>query len=240
MSLDQLRYELRIMGIWVFFTPILVIVCLALLAELLLILHTSPLRISQILTSGLEMLLPLATGIIAATIASHDPARELQLTLPKKYPVTVIGRLSLIVAWTGAVSFLASIFIYHLKFLRIPTQIQTWGVVPQVCIEQLTWLAPLLWFTTVGLCLALIIRSRVASSALLAGIWIIETIYYGYFLLIDWLKPFLLFPTTLAPNINFWLLNRYEILGTALILLPFGWLLLHNSEALLRGATGEE
>ncbi len=238
MSLDQVRYELRILGIWVFFIPILIILCLVLIAGLLMILHTTPLRIAQILTASLEMLLPLAAGSITTTVISHDPALELQLTMPKKYPLTAMGRLSLIVAWTAAISFITSIFIYHLKFLRIPTQVQTWGVVPQVLIEQLTWLAPLLWFTAVGLCLALIIRSRVASSALLAGIWIIEAIFYGYFLFIDWLKPLFLFPTTLAPSINFWLLNRYEVLGTAIILLPLGWLLIHNSEALTPGNCG--
>jgi hypothetical protein len=237
---DQVRYEVRIMGRWVFLTPILVILCVVFMAGLLVILHTIPLRIAQILTGSLEMLLPLAAGIVTTTVISHDPALELQLTMPQKYPVTAMGRLSLTVAWTGAVSFIASIFIYHWKFLRIPTQVQTWGVVPQVLIEQLTWLAPLLWFTAVGLCLPFIIRSRVASSAFLAGIWIIEAIFYGYFLYLAWLKPLFLFPTTLAPSINFWLLNRYELLGTATLLFPLGWLLLHNSEALLQGSAGEE
>ena len=240
MSLDQLRYELRIMGKWVFFTPILIIVCFAILAELLATMHVATVRISQVLTGSLEMLLPIAAGMMVATIASYDAAMELQLTMPQKYRITAIARLILVVCWTGGVSLLASVFIYHLKFLRVPAQIGTWGVVPQVLIEQLTWLAPLLWFVSLGLCLALLIRSRLASSALLAGIWIIEAIFYGYFVFIDGLKPFFLFPSTLAPNINFWLFNRYAVFGTALAVLLLDWLLLHNTEALLQDTAGEE
>jgi hypothetical protein len=240
MSLDQLRYELRIMGKWVFLMPILVMVCLAFLAGLLAIMHVATLRISQVLTGSLEMLLPIAAGMMVASIAGHDAAMELQLTMPHKYHITAIARLSLIVSWIGGISFFASVFIYHLKFLRVPVQIGTWGVLPQVLIEQLTWLAPLLWFVTIGLCLALLTRSRIASSALLAGIWIIEAIFYGYFVFVDWLKPLFLFPATLAPSINFWLFNRYVVLGTALVLLSLDWLLLHNTEALLQGTAGEE
>ena len=91
-----------------------------------------------------------------------------------------------------------------------------------------------------GFCLALLIRSRSASSALLGGIWMIEAIFYGYFTIIDWLKPLFLFPTTLAPGISFWLSNRIELLIAALALILVGWLLLHNSELLLQGTAGEE
>lgn len=72
------------------------------------------------------------------------------------------------------------------------------------------------------------------------GIWIVEAIFYGYFALITWLRPIFLFPTTLAPGIDFWLLNRLELLGIALTILGLGWLLLHNTETLLQGIAGEE
>jgi hypothetical protein len=91
-----------------------------------------------------------------------------------------------------------------------------------------------------GFCLALLIRSRSASAALLGGVWIVEAIFYGYFALIGWLKPIFLFPTTLAPAIDFWLPNRLSLLGIALALLVLGWLLLYNTEALLQGVSGEE
>jgi hypothetical protein len=84
-----------------------------------------------------------------------------------------------------------------------------------------------------GFTLALLIRSRSASSALLGGIWIIEAIFYGYFAIINWLKPWFLFPTTLAPNISFWLTNRIELLITAFVLLLLDWFMLSNAEILL-------
>jgi hypothetical protein len=143
-------------------------------------------------------------------------------------------------AGLGCIEVLSSVFIFHLKFWRVLSLGHSGGVLPQFLVGQLTWLAPLFWFVAVGLCLALLIRSRSASGALVGGIWIIETIFYGYFAYTDWLRPVFLFPTTLAPSINFWLTDRFELLGTAMVLLPLGWLLLHNSEALLQGAAGEE
>ena len=122
----------------------------------------------------------------------------------------------------------------------MPSQVETWKVLPQFLIGQLTWIAPLFWFVGVGFSLALLIRSRSASSALLGGIWMIEAILYGYFAIINWLKPLFLFPTTLAPGISFWLSNRIELLITASVLLLLDWFMLQNTEKLLQGTAGEE
>jgi hypothetical protein len=240
MSFDRFWYELRIMGKWVIVIPLLIMISFAFLAVLLTIMQVSHLRISQVLTSSIEMVLPLMAGLFTATIISHDAAIELQLTMPKTYRVTAFIRLSLIVIWTSCIALFSSVFIYHLRFWRVPSQVETWKVLPQFLIGQLTWIAPLLWFVGVGMCLALLIRSRSASCALLGGIWTIEAIYYGYFAIIDWLKPIFLFSTTLAPNINFWLSNRFELLITALVLILLSWFLLRNSELLLQGTAGEE
>jgi len=61
-------------------------------------------------------------------------------------------------------------------------------------------------------------------------------------MLTPWLRPVLLFPTTLVipPTVipqywyDVWLSNRFELIATGLVLLPIGWLLLHNSEGLLK------
>lgn len=179
-------------------------------------------------------------GLLVATIVGHDAAIELQLTLSSKYRFTALLRIGLIVGWIACVALFSSVFIYHLKDWRIPAQLSTLHVLPQFLIGQLTWVAPLLWFAALGFCLALFIRSRSASAAILGGIWIVEAIFYGYFALIAWLRPIFLFPTTLAPGIDFWLSDRLELLGIALLFLIIGWLLLYNSEALLQGAAGEE
>ena len=240
MSLDRFWYELRIIGRWVILIPFLIMLSFACLAALLTIMQVGHLRISQVLTASLEMVLPLAVGLFITTIISHDSAIELQLTMPKTYRVTVFVRLSLIIVWAGCIALLSSVFIYHLRFWRVPSQLETWKVLPQFLTGQLTWLAPLLWFVALGFCLALLIRSRSASSALLGGIWTIEAIFYGYFAINGWLKPVFLFPTTLAPDINFWLSNRFELLVTALVLLVLGWIMLRNTDQLLQGTAGEE
>ncbi|HEX4204004.1 MAG TPA: hypothetical protein VHZ51_07360 [Ktedonobacteraceae bacterium] len=240
MLLDHIRYELRIIGRWILLIPLLIVAGLVLLTIFLSAMKVDHVRLSQILTASLEMLLPLATGVMVATFVSPDHAIELQLTFPRMYRVTAFLRLLLMSCWTGCVAAISSVFLYHWKYLRIPAVINAWGAIPQVFVEQLTWLAPLSWLVSVGLCIALLTRSRTASSAILAGIWIAEAVFYGYFIYTSWLQPLFLFPTTLAPYITFWFTNRYIVLGTALVFFVLGWLLLHNTEALLQGTAGEE
>ncbi len=60
MSFDRFWYELHIMGKWVIVIPLLIMLSFAFLAALLAIMQVSHLRISQVLTASLEMILPLA------------------------------------------------------------------------------------------------------------------------------------------------------------------------------------
>lgn len=244
MNFERFRYELQLMGKRVILTPIVVMVCFALFAELLHYLHVIPARF---LSAGLEMILPLMAGVVVATITSQDPAIELQLTLPKKYHLTAMGRLTIIAAWTVCIALLSSIIITALNLGYMPEHLPTWLAPFQFLIGQLTWFATLLWFVAVGLCLAILTRSRAASAALLSGVWIVETLFKDFFASTDWLRPVFLFPTTLLgltgpiPQNLFdsWLTNRIEVIGTALLLLPIGWLLLRNPEGLLKGSSEE-
>jgi len=231
---ERIRYELRIMGTWVILIPPLIILAFVLMGLILSIMHVDHIRISQILTASLEMVLPLSAGLLTASIVSYDTSIELQMTMTKTYRLTAFFRLSLIIVWTSSIALFSSVFMYHLRFWRVPSQVETWKVLAQFLIAQLTWIAPLFWLAGVGLTLALFIRSRSASSALLGGIWMINAIFYGYFAIIDWLHPLFLFPTTLAPGISFWLSNRIELLITAFILLLIDWFILHNTEMLLQ------
>jgi hypothetical protein len=240
MSQDRIWYELRILGRWVILIPPLIVPTFVLLGGILTIMQVGHFRISQVLTGSLEMVLPLAAGLLTTTIVSYDPAIELQMTLPKTYRITAFVRLGLIIAWTSCLALFCSVLVYHLRFWRVPLQVENWKVLPQFLIVQLTWIAPLCWFAGVGFTIALLLRSRSASSALLGGIWMIEAIYYGYFVYIDWLKPLFLFPTTLAPGISFWLSNRIELLTTAIVLLLLDWFMMRNSEKLLQGAASED
>jgi hypothetical protein len=241
---DRFRYEILLLGKRSILTPILAMLGFALLAVLLYHLHTNPARS---LSAGLEMILPLATGILVATITSQDPAIELQLTMPKKYALTALGRLAIIVGWTICIAVLSSISIFVFKLTYVPQPSSTASSLTLFLIAQLIWLAPLLWFTAMGLCLALLLRSRSASGALLGGIWIAEIIFKDNIAATSWLHPVFLFPTTLLSLVGFipqdlfnlWLTNRLELIGTALVLLLIGWLLLRNPEGLLKTSSEE-
>ncbi|HEV2579580.1 MAG TPA: hypothetical protein VGT44_01910, partial [Ktedonobacteraceae bacterium] len=84
------------------------------------------------------MILPLLAGLLVATIVSHDAALELQLTLSSKYRFTALLRLCLVAGWVACVALISNVLIYHLKFWRIPAQVSTWQVLPQVLIGQFT------------------------------------------------------------------------------------------------------
>lgn len=244
MSFDRLRYELRLMGKRVILTPVLVMLGFALFALLLAYLKVAPARF---LSGGLEMIVPIATGAVVGTIIMHDPALELQLTLPRRYSRTSLLRLALITASATAIALLSTLIISALHQVYLFQPQHGWGEPAQFFVQALAWFATLLWCVGVGFCLSLLLRSRSAAGALLADIWIAEIPFKDYIFLSDWLRPFSLFPTTLVypptvvpqQYITLWLTNRFEVLATGVVLVIIGWLLLHNTEGLLKGTSEE-
>ena len=79
MFFDRLRYEIRLLG-----RPALLVPCLIMIVGVLLavILHLSQTKMISLFTACLEMFLPLAAGVFVSAVCGHDPAIELQLTLP--------------------------------------------------------------------------------------------------------------------------------------------------------------
>ena len=241
---DRFWYELKLMGKRVTLTPILVMVGFAAIAALLHYLKVDP---SRTLSAALEMILPLMAGVVISAVTSQDQAIELQLTVPRKYHLTVMRRLAIILGWTAVITLLSSIIIVLLNLGFIPQDTPAWTNPLPFLVGQLTWIATLLWYVAAGLLLGLLTRSRAASAALLSGIWIVEIVFKDLFIASAWLKPIFLFPTTLfalggpLPQALFtiWLDNRFEVLATGLILLPIGWLLLRSPERLLKGSSEE-
>jgi len=241
---DRFWYELKLMGKRVTLTPILVMVGFAAIAALLHYLKVDP---SRTLSAALEMILPLMTGVVISAVTSQDQAIELQLTVPRKYHLTVMRRLAIILGWTAIVTLLSSVIIAILNLGFIPRDTPAWTNPLPFLVGQLTWIATLLWYVAAGLVLGLLTRSRAASAALLCGIWIVEIVFKDLFGISAWLKPIFLFPTTLfalggplsQTLFNYWLDNRLEVLATGLLLLPIGWLLLRSPERLLKGSSEE-
>ncbi|HLJ36005.1 MAG TPA: hypothetical protein VKU38_20265 [Ktedonobacteraceae bacterium] len=244
MSFTQLRYELQLMGKRVILTPILVMLAYALIATYM---HYRNIDPARFLASSLEIILPLAAAIIATTITSQDAAIELQLTVPKKYHVTVSGRLILIALWTLCIALISGITFSALHLGFIPQQPQPFAAPVAFLAAQLAWFAPLLWLVGIGLCLAMLIRNRAASTAALCGVWLLEIIFKDYIALTNWLHPVFLFPTTLLAltgtipqnQYDIWLSSRLEVLGTGLAFICIGWLLLHSPERLLKASSEE-
>jgi hypothetical protein len=207
------------------------------------ILRLSQTKMISLFTACLEMFLPLVAGVFVSAVCGHDPAIELQLTLPTLYRRTIMYRLGIIAGWTLCVALIANLLLRWVGLEKVLPIATSWPLLLQWATIQLTWLAPLLWFVAIGLFLALLLRSRAASSALLGGIWVAENLMYGLLISTTWLHPVFLFATTLTPLpvlSTFWLANRFELVGTALVFLLIGWFQLHHIEAFLQKTQGDE
>src|SRR5581483_6963490 len=244
MFLGRLRYELQLMGKRAILPPIITVIAYILFAILLFYIKTQPARF---LESGPEMILPMIVGMFAGTLISYDPALELQLTMPHKYHLTGMLRVLLIILWTACIALLFINLIAALK-LEYMFQLQhPQSPIIQFHTRQLVWLTPLFWCVGISTSFGLLMKSRTAGAALLGGIWIAEIIFKDYIAITVWLRPFLLFPTTLVlpPTVvpqawyEIWLTSRLEVLGTGLLLLCLAWLLLRNPEGLLKTSSEE-
>jgi hypothetical protein len=246
MFFDRWYYELKLMGKRVIITPLVIVLGFILLAFFLQTHNVDPART---LLACAEMIFPIASGVIVGTIATNDPALELQLTVIRKYHRTGMMRLLFVLLWSALIAMLWTNAIAALHMVLLPNYMKDWSPIATWGIIQLFWSAPLLACTALGLCLALLLQNRVAGVSVLAGIWIAEIVLKDFIALTDWLQPFQLFPVTLLayPPTNVpanlyskYIINtRYDIIGMALVLFILGWLLLRNPERMLKGATAE-
>ncbi|MGZ3667861.1 MAG: hypothetical protein ACXVDA_25630 [Ktedonobacterales bacterium] len=216
-----LRYEIRIIGPLLFAVLLLVAVGLTGFAILLDIRHVSRDFIAQLVTATLEACLPLTAGILLATAAPHDDAIEVQVTLARPYRITALSRFTLLLGWTVLVEALALIALHS----ALP-----WVFAGPRMAQPLTWLAPTLWLATSGVLLALLMRNRSSSIAVLGCIWVCQLIFHGYFASYGWAQPWFLFATLFTPSASFWLANRVELIATAAGLAVLAWAYLHNTE----------
>jgi hypothetical protein len=209
------RYEVRQLGSLALFLPIVIV---ALFGGVALLMHAQGERDSRVFRTflaGLEMALPLAAGVMAVSITTSDPARDLQFTLLQPYRSTIALRLAIMTGWMACVALFSTVVLGSLNFWRLSHPFLE---------GQLSWLAPLLWFAAVGALLPLLIGRRTGATAIIGGIWLFESAAGSYFAGHVWLRPFFLFATTHQPDAPYWLQNRVMMLATAAIafaLLPF-------------------
>lgn len=243
---DRLCFELRLAWKPLVFTPLIFLAPLTGLVALQYALKQSP---AHVLLAAVEMALPMAAGVIVTTTISQDAALELQLTMPIAYRRTGMLRMVMVTLWGSLVSALALAVVASFHLLYLPTFAHAYPALAKVVLLQLIWLAPLLWLVSVGICLSLLTQSTAAGGAMLGGIWLLDILLVGIIAQTDWLYPALLFPATLVmfpattvsrvDVVTYWLTTRIQLLEMAAGFLLIGWLLLHDTERLLKGATEE-
>ena len=228
MSARLLGYELRLLGAAGLGTPVLVLLLFGGLALLSSSLGADGVYVARLLVAALELGLPLAAGVAAASVASDDPAIDLQLSLETRYRVTLGRRLALLVLWTSLLALPWTLA------LRLSGLWSLW--VPEtVLVGQLVWLSPLLWFVGAGAALSLLTGSRTTSGAVLGGLWVFGNLFRGVFLTEGWLRPLFPFATVYAAGADFWLTNRLALIGVALALGLAAWALSSMTQLMARG-----
>lgn len=220
-------YELRRLGAAGLATPPLVLALFGGMAGLSGFLGAGDAQVARMLVAAIELGLPLAAGVVAASLAADDPARDLQLTLVTSYRTTLARRIGALLAWTSSWALAWSFG------LQISGYWELWVPEP-LLLGVLVWAAPLLWSVAAGAALALLLDGRNTSGALLGGLWALENLYRGAFLAKEWLRPEFLFITIYAPGADFWFTNRLALAGTALLLGFGAWLLASRTESLSR------
>ncbi|MGN9910329.1 hypothetical protein ACTMTJ_22505 [Phytohabitans sp. LJ34] len=218
--IDLWRYEVRRAGWTALLTPPVATAALVLIALL-----DGGADTDRNLVAALEMALPLAAGVGAASLVGRDPAVELQLTVPTAYRSTLLRRLAVTFGWAAL-----------LAVLLVAGLLATgwWPESRGVLSGQLIWLAPTLWLAGLGFLGGAAFRSPAAAGGLVATVWIVDQVFAGlqehY-----WFRLVYLFATTRGAVPEDWTANRVTLVTTALALGVLGWVLLGRSERLLRG-----
>lgn len=178
----------------------------------------------------LEFGLPPVAGLTAAYLIDNNPAKELHLSLVSSYWATMVCRMTIVLLWIALICGGATLV----------AQAAGYWIAPQHApVNQLIWLAPMLWFAMGGALLSLLLRSRVASSAVLGMVWIAELLFRWYFLrdsLLQKVYAFLTLATLKqgpAPDASYWLSNRLTLLAMAGGFLVVLLILLRQNETLL-------
>jgi hypothetical protein len=226
--IDLWRYEVRRAGWTALLTPPVATAALVLIALLDAGAATDRATARNLLTA-LEMAMPLAAGVGAASLVGRDPAVEIQLTTPTSYRSTLLRRLAVTLGWAGL-----------LAVLLVAGLVATgwWARSPQnhgPFVGQLVWLAPTLCLGGLGFLAGAAFRSPAAAGGLVASCWIVEQALSGPVQEQAWSRLLYLFATTRGAVPEEWTANRLTLVASALVFGALGWLLLGRTERLLRG-----
>lgn len=184
---------------------------------------------ARFLMSGVEMGIPLAAGVTAATLVGRDRAVEIQLTVPTSYRSTLLRRLAVTTGWAAICAVAVSALLVATGWW------QRWPGSHDGLEGQLTWLAPTLWLTALGLLAAALLRSVAAATSIVALVWTLEQAFAAILQQDTWSRMLFLFATTRGAVPADWLANRMTLVASALVLAALAWPLLGSCERLLGG-----
>lgn len=222
------RHEIRRTGRAALLTPPVCAAFVLLLAVLQDNTTSSPVLTARTLQAVLEMGLPLAAGVVAASLVGRDPAVELQVSVLRDYRTTVMRRLAIAFAWTAVIALGTSVALTLSGWWR------RWPLAPEPVLGQLAWLAPTVWLVGLGFLLAALLRSPAAAGGIVAAVWFTHQVMSNVMQQWFWSRLLHLFATTRGSGQD-WLANRLVLLGTGAALLGAGWLVLARTERLVRG-----
>lgn len=186
---------------------------------------------ARTLQAVLEMGMPLAAGVVAASLVGRDVAVELQASVLREYRSTLVRRLVITFGWTAVVAGGTTVA------LTASGWWDRWPLAPEPVLGQLVWLAPTLFLGGLGFLLGALLRSPAAAGGLVASVWLVQQLLAGA--MQDWTPTRLvyLFATTRGSGQD-WLANRLVLLASGAALLVAGWLVLARAERLVRGEDG--
>lgn len=211
--------------------PAVALFVVAIAVDSALRLHEPAPTTGLILQNLLELGLPLAAGIGAASLIGRDPAVELQLTLPTAYRATILRRLVAGTGWVAVVALTVALGAVATGWWdRWP------GAHPPLA-GQLTWLAPTAFLAGLGLLIAVLAGGSALAAAVVAMLWTFHLAAAGPLQDHQWSRPLFLFATTRGgPELD-WTANRLTLLAAGTAMTGAAWLLLRRPVRLLTKET---
>lgn len=182
---------------------------------------------AHLLQAMLEMALPLAAGLGAASLVGRDPAIELQLTFPTAYRSTILRRLAVVAAWVASIALTsAAVMVSTGWWHRWP------GAHPALA-GQLTWVAPTLCLVGLGVLTGALSSSPAVATAAVTALWFVDLAAGGLLQDHRWSRLLYLFATTFGTVDTDWTANRVALIGSGVAMTAAGWLLLRRPSRLL-------